>query len=149
MLKGFFNILTKELKELIRDPKILLGMIIVPLVMFPILGGIMSYSMQTAQEQAQKATLLVINNDGGNWSDIFINLLEFTAKIHVEEEKLLTDEVVQQLLSKYNTTQIIEIPEGFSENITKHFNINPNITATVRFYGVLLVVDFLKVLVLL
>ena len=42
MLKGFGNILVKELKELIRDPKILLGMIIVPLIMFPILGAVMN-----------------------------------------------------------------------------------------------------------
>ena len=46
MLKGFVNILVKELKELVRDPKVLLGMIIVPLIMFPLLGSIMSYSMQ-------------------------------------------------------------------------------------------------------
>jgi len=136
LLKGFFNILVKELKELIRDPKILLGMIIVPLLIFPILGGIMNYSMQTAQEQAQKATVLVIDNDGGNWSKIFINLLNFTTKIYVEEDRHPDNEVIQQLLSQHNTTQIIEIPTGFSENITKHFNMDPNVTATIRFYGV-------------
>ena len=136
MLKGFFNILVKELKELVRDPKILLGMIIVPLIIFPVLGGIMSYSVQTAQEQAQKATVLVINNDGGNWSQEFVDLLNSTAKVYVEENVTLTDEVVQQLLSHYNTTQIIEIPEGFSENVTQHFNVNSTITATLRFYGV-------------
>ena len=137
MLKGFFNILIKELKELVRDPKILLGMIIVPLIIFPVLGGIMSYSVQTAQEQAQKATVLVINNDGGNWSQEFVNLLNSTAKVYVEKNVTsLTDEVVQQLLSHYNTTQIIEIPKGFSENVTQHLNVNSTITATLKFYGV-------------
>ncbi|HEX68780.1 MAG TPA: hypothetical protein ENG10_00600, partial [Candidatus Bathyarchaeota archaeon] len=105
LLKGFFNILVKELKELVRDPKILLGMIIVPLIIFPVLGGIMSYSVQTAQEQAQKATVLVIDNDGGNWSQEFVNLLNSTAKVYVEKNVTsLTDEVIQQLLSHYNTT---------------------------------------------
>ena len=137
MLKGFFNILVKELKELVRDPKILLGMIIVPLIIFPVLGGIMSYSVQTAQEQAQKATVLVIDNDGGKWSQEFVNLLNSTAKVYVEKNVTsLTDEVVQQLLSHYNTTQIIEIPKGFSENVTQHLNVNSTITATLRFYGV-------------
>ena len=136
MLKGFFNILVKELKELVRDPKILLGMIIVPLIIFPVLGGIMSYSVQTAQEQAQKATVLVIDNDGGTWSQEFVNLLNSTAKVYVEENVTLADEVVQQLLSHYNTTQIIEIPEGFSENVSQHLNVNSTITATLRFYGV-------------
>ncbi len=77
MLKGFGNFLVKELKELIRDPKILLGMVILPLIMFPVIGGIMNYSIQSAQEQAQKAHLLVLNNDGGNWSDNFHKLSKF------------------------------------------------------------------------
>lgn len=146
MLKGFLNILVKELKELVRDPKILLGMIIVPLIIFPVLGGIMSYSMQSAQEQAQKATILILDNDGGNWSQLLIGLLNQTAKAYVEKNVNLTDEVVQQLLSQYNTTQIIEIPRGFSENITKHFNVNPNITATLRFYGVFTGAGFFEAL---
>ena len=47
MLKGFQTILIKELKELIRDPKILLGMIILPLVMFPVLGAVLGYAVVT------------------------------------------------------------------------------------------------------
>ncbi|MEM3760974.1 MAG: ABC transporter permease subunit, partial [Candidatus Bathyarchaeia archaeon] len=136
LLKGFLNILIKELKELVRDPKILLGMIIVPIVIFPVLGGIMSYSIQSAQEQAQKATLLILDNDGGNWSQYFIDLLNYTAKIYVEKDVNLTDEVVQELLSQYNTTQIVEIPRGFSENITQYLSGNKEINATLKFYGV-------------
>jgi len=136
LLKGFLNILIKELKELVRDPKILLGMIIVPLIIFPVLGGIMSYSVQSAQEQAQKATILILDNDGENWSQYFIDLLNYTAKIYVERDMNLTNEIVQQLLSQYNTTQIIEIPRGFSENVTQHLSGNKEINATIRFYGV-------------
>ena len=66
MLKGFTTILVKELKELMRDPKILIGMIVLPLVIFPVLGLVLGYAVESAQSQAQKATLLVVNNDGGN-----------------------------------------------------------------------------------
>lgn len=143
MLRGFRIFLLKELKELMRDPKILLPMIVVPLVMFPVLGGVMGYAVQTAQEQAIKAALIIVNNDGGNWSNTFINFLEglsaigFNLTVYTENNiKPLTSEKVLELLSKYNTTQILEIPEGFSQNITIHFN-NPNVKAYVRFYGVL------------
>jgi ABC-2 type transport system permease protein len=142
LLKGFGNFLIKELKELARDPKILLGMIVVPLVMFPVLGGIMGYAVQTAQEQAIKATLVVVDNDGGNWSKSFINFIEslnvigFNLTIYEENEMELTSEKVLELLAKYNTTQILEIPRGFSENVTAHFS-NPNVKAYVRFYGIL------------
>jgi ABC-2 type transport system permease protein len=136
LLKGFLNILIKELKELIRDPKILLGMIIVPLIMFPVLGGIMSYAIQSAQEQAEKATLLVLNNDGGNWSELFIEILNYSVKVFVANNTTPEDAVALDLLLEYNTTQLIEIPSGFSVNMTKHLQGNATIKATVNFYGV-------------
>ena len=70
MLKGFGNFLLKELKELARDPKILLGMIIVPIVMFPVLGAVINFSMQSAQESAAKTVVLVLNRDAGENSRV-------------------------------------------------------------------------------
>jgi len=136
LLKGFGNFLVKELKELVRDPKILLGMIILPLVMFPILGAIMNYAMQSEKEKAEKAMWLVVNNDGGNWSNLFISFLNYSAKVSVENKITITDDVASDLLKKYNTTQFIEIPSGFSANITEHTGGNSNVTASVNFYGV-------------
>lgn len=133
MLKGFLNILVKELKELIRDPKIFLSMIIIPLIMFPLLGVVMNFSMQSAQEKAEKATLLVLNNDGENYSKIFINFLNFSLRI-VVVNNAKPEEVVNSL-SEYNATQFIEIPNGFSANMTEHI-YNPIVTSSVNFYGV-------------
>ena len=136
MLKGFGNFLVKELKELIRDPKILLGMVILPLIMFPVIGGIMNYSIQSAQEQAKKTPLIVLNNDGGNWSETFINSLKPWMNVLVVNNTTPEEAIAQGLLSKYNTTQFIEIPSGFSANLTAHSEGNTNITASVNFYGV-------------
>ena len=83
MLKGFTTILVKELKELMRDPKILIGMIVLPLIMFPILGLVMGYAVQTAQTEAQRATLLVVDNDGGNWSNVFVGYLNSSMNVKV------------------------------------------------------------------
>jgi ABC-2 type transport system permease protein len=136
LLKGFGNFLVKELKELIRDPKILLGMIILPLIMFPVIGGIMNYSIQSAQEQAQKTPLLVLNNDGENWSETFINFLNPWMNVFVINNTTPEEAIAQGLLSRYNTTQFIEIPSGFSANLTAHNEGNTNITSSVDFYGV-------------
>ena len=138
MLKGFQTILIKELKELIRDPKILLGMIILPLIMFPVLGAVLGYAAQTAQEQAQKATLLVVNNDGGSWSQTFIDFLNTSMKVTVINNKTITPQqvVAQDLLTQNNSTQFIIIPANFSANMIAHTSGNPNITATVNVYGV-------------
>ena len=137
MLKGFQTILVKELKELIRDPKILLGMIILPLIMFPVLGAVLGYATQTAIEQAQKATLLVVNNDGGNWSTTFIDFLDSAGVKAIVINNTTSQEIVaQNLLTQYNSTQFIEIPQDFSTNMTKHLTTNPNITASINIYGV-------------
>ena len=136
MLKGFGNFLVKELKELIRDPKILLGMIILPLIMFPVIGGIMTYSIQSAQEQAQKATLLVIDNDEGYWAKMFIgNLTSMGMNVSVVNNTTIDESVVLDLLLEHNTTQFIEIPSDFSSKIIAHQS-NSSIKASVNFYGV-------------
>ena len=136
MLKGFTSILVKELKELMRDPKILIGMIVLPLVIFPVLGLVLGYAVESAQEQAQRATLLVVNNDDGNWSQTFIGYLNGTMNVAVINDITPQDVVSQNLLTEYNSTQFVEIPLGFSENMTQHVNGDLNITATVNVYGV-------------
>lgn len=128
MLKGFWNILVKELKELVRDPKILLGMIIVPVILFPVLGSIMSLSVQSAQESASKATLLVLDHDGGENSNQFIAFLN--SSLRVIKVNVSTVEDAVPLLSTYNATDIVEIPSDFSFNVTAKTGVH------VGFYSV-------------
>ena len=132
MLKGFKSIFIKELKELIRDPKILIGIIIIPAVLFPALGAVLGYAQQTAIEQAQKTSLLILNNDNGNWSQNLVNYLETAgAKVTVIENITPQQLVNQGLLAENNATQFIEIPTGFTQNMTKHFDENTTKKATI------------------
>jgi ABC-2 type transport system permease protein len=136
MLKGFTSILVKELKELMRDPKILIGMIVLPLVIFPVLGLVLGYAVESAQQQAQRATLLVVNNDEGNWSQTFIDYLNGSLNVAVIDDTTPPQVVSQNLLTEYNSTQFVEIPPGFSQNMTQHVNGDLAVTATVNVYGV-------------
>jgi ABC-2 type transport system permease protein len=136
MLKGFTTILLKELKELMRDPKILVGMIVLPLIMFPVLGLVMGYAVTSAQEQAQKATLVVLNNDGGNWSQTFVKYLNSTMNVQVLTDIPAQQVIDQNMLADYNSTQFMEIPAGFSENMTRHINGDYDVTTNVNIYGV-------------
>jgi ABC-2 type transport system permease protein len=126
----------KELKELIRDPKILIGMIVVPALMFPLLGGIINFATQSAREQAEKATVLVLNNDGENYSEIFTGFLNSSMKIFVVNDTTPEQALAQNLLSNYNTTQFIEIPKGFSTNMSEHFQGNSSVRASINYFGV-------------
>ena len=137
MLKGFTTILVKELKELMRDPKILVGMIVLPLIMFPILGLVMGYAVQTAQSEAQKATLLVVDNDNnGTWSNAFVRYLNSTMNAEVVKNLSPQNIVDQGLLAKYNSSMFLEIPAGFSTNLTRHAAGEWNVTGMVNVYGV-------------
>jgi ABC-2 type transport system permease protein len=127
LLKGFGNFLLKELKELMRDPKIVLGMIIIPMVMFPALGGLMSFSIQSAQESAGKTVVIAINHDNGEESKQFISYLNNSLKI--VSVNILSPLNVTDLMSKYNATVAIEIPADFSANVTS------GLSARVVFYS--------------
>jgi len=137
LLKGFTTILVKELKELMRDPKILIGMIVLPLIMFPVLGLVMGYAVESAKSEALKETLLVVNNDGnGTWDTAFINYTSYGMKVTVINDVSPQQVVDQNLLTKYNSTSFVVIPPGFNENLTRHTNGELNITGTVNVYGV-------------
>ncbi len=138
MLKGFSTILMKELKELIRDPKILLAMIVLPLVMFPVLGMVIGYAQQTAVEQAQKSAelILLVNNDGGYWSQQLIGNLSQATNLAVINNTSPQQIVDQGILTQYSRTEFIEIPANFTATINAHFTVNSNVTATVNVYRV-------------
>jgi len=137
LLKGFTTILVKELKELMRDPKILVGMIVLPLIMFPVLGLVMGFAVQSAQEEAQRATLLVVNNDNnGTWSNALVTFLNSTMNVEVVRDLSPQNIVDQGVLGKYNSTMFLEIPSGFSTNLTMHADGAWNITGMVNVYGV-------------
>jgi ABC-2 type transport system permease protein len=135
LLKGFTTILVKELKELMRDPKILIGMIVLPLIMFPVLGLVMGYAAQTATE-AQRATILVVDNDHGNWSQEFIGNLSTTMNVEIINNTSPQTVIDQGLLAHYNSSTFVVVPFGFSDNITMHKNGERNLTGTVDTYGI-------------
>jgi ABC-2 type transport system permease protein len=136
MLKGFTTILLKELKELMRDPKILVGMIVLPLIMFPILGLVLGYAAETAQSEALKATLIVVDNDNSPWSSTFVNYLNSSMNVALINNTSPQQIVDQNLLTQYNGNMFVIIPQGFGENLTRHAAGDYNITGAVNMYGV-------------
>jgi ABC-2 type transport system permease protein len=137
LLKGFTTILVKELKELMRDPKILVGMIVLPLIMFPVLGLVLGYAAETAQNEALKSTLLVVNNDNnGTWDNAFISYMNNGMNVVVINSTSPQQVVNDGLLPHYNSTMFVVIPQGFSANLTQHTSGDLNVTGTVAVYGV-------------
>jgi ABC-2 type transport system permease protein len=118
LLKGLLNIVIKEVKELVRDPKILLGMIIVPLIMFPLMGFAIQTSMETAEESIEQTSIGLINQDQGPIAEglkIYLELFNFTV---TSLDDLSINQAIAQVQDS-NITNLIIIPSGFSQNITK------------------------------
>lgn len=117
MLKGLMNIVIKEIKELVRDPKILLSMIIVPVVMFPLMGFAIQTSTESAQQSIGKTSIAIIDQDQGTVSQSLENYLvslNFTIT-NLNNDSL--DQAINQIQDT-NITNLIVIPSGFTQNIT-------------------------------
>ncbi len=117
MLKGLLNIILKEVKELVRDPKILLPMIIIPLIMFPLMGFAIQTSMETAEQKIGDTSIALIDKDHG---PVAASLETYLAVFNFSITRL-DDVSLEQALTQVqdsNLTSLIIIPSGFSENIT-------------------------------
>ena len=104
----------KEIKEMLRDRRILLGMIVVPLLMFPLMGGAISTSVRSVQESTKNVNLAVVNLDEGSGATEFIAFLRSYPGVHVN----MSRSVEEAIGPESRVTVSIVIPNGFSANLT-------------------------------
>jgi len=127
LLKGLLNIVIKEVKEMVRDPKILLGMIIVPLLMFPLMGFAVQTSMESAEQSIGETSIALMDQDQGPYAQNLVgNLTESNFKVTQLDDMSLDQAITQ--IEGTNITNLVIIPSGFSQNITE------NGTATLTIY---------------
>jgi ABC-2 type transport system permease protein len=136
LFKGLFNIVVKEVKELVRDPKILLGMIIIPLIMFPLMGFAIQTSMETAEESMRSISIAVMNLDKGPVAENLTNFLIALNVTIVEVDDLDFIEAVDYV-QQLNVTGLVVIPSGFSNNITEGLKAELDVYTIFRGGGVL------------
>jgi ABC-2 type transport system permease protein len=132
LLNGLMNIVIKEVKELVRDPKILLGMIIVPLIMFPLMGFAIQTSMETAQQSIEETSIALLDQDQGPVAaslENYLALFNFTIT-HLDD--MPVDQALAQV-QESNVTNLVIVPSGFSQNITE--GKTANLTVYTPFKG--------------
>ena len=130
MFKGLGNVIIKEVKELVRDPKILLGIILVPALMFPIMGLAVQTSMKATEESIRNISVAIMDLDKGNITN---SLKEFLTNqsIIIDEINTTNLDEASEYVQESNATALIVIPQGFSDNVT-----NPQLQAELEVYGV-------------
>jgi len=129
LLEGLGNVVVKEVKEMVRDPKILIGMIIVPLLMFPLIGLAVRISMQTMEESIKAMSIGIIDQDEDTYAQ---NLNDLFIASNLTLIKLAAANIEQAAkdVQESNITAVVVIPEGFTQNITN------NNQTQVHVYGV-------------
>ncbi len=106
----------KEVKDLLRDPRIYIGLII-PIIMLPLMGFVMSAAMSSAEQSAAGSLkVALIDYDGTNVSKSFISLLSnMGIKImEVNNESLL--KAVEEAKT-FGSQTLLVIPKGFGETL--------------------------------
>ena len=124
------NLIRKEAKDMLRDPKILLSMILMPLLMFPIMGAAINLSTSTVKEATRNVAMAIMKIDEGTISNQLISSFE-ALNISLIEVKPSPIEKAIQNLRQTNITTLIIIPKGFTENITS------GIKGELRVYSIL------------
>ena len=61
MVSGLGNLVIKEVKEMARDPKILLPMVVMPLIIFPLMGVAMNISTTAMEESLKRRVTRTVN----------------------------------------------------------------------------------------
>lgn len=111
------TLIVKEVKELLRDPKILIGVVLMPLLLFPIMGSAISISQESVGRAIASASFAVYNEDKGPSSGAMISFLSTNNKIITISAPSLTQALVE--FQNTNSSTLVFIPDGYSQNVSK------------------------------
>jgi len=92
-------------------------MIIVPLIMFPLMGFAIQTSMESAEQKFEETSIAIINQDQGPVALNFENYLSLFNFTITSLDELSLEQAITQIQDT-KITNLIIIPEGFSQNIT-------------------------------
>jgi ABC-2 type transport system permease protein len=117
LVSGLNNLIKKEVKELLRDPKILLGTVLMPLLIFPLMGSAMNISSTAVEESVRQVSVWLMDMDRGPMAQsLSLSFRSMNVTI-IETHASTVDEALEEL-QQTNITTLVIIPSGFSQNLT-------------------------------
>jgi len=108
-------VVLKEIKELVRDPRILISVVIVPLIIFPLMGSAFSLASETMQKEIMKLKIALIDEDNSTYSHILHDMLK--SMNNVVLITINSSNWIKEILTE-NVKVVIRIPKGFMHNLT-------------------------------
>lgn len=108
-MNSFLIVLKKELSDIFRDKKTIITTILLPIIIYPLMFGLMSFATKDMQKDA-KENLSIGVVDTGNSS--ISKLLNDKGNINI-----VTDGDLNKKLKDGDISLIIEVPDGFDNDI--------------------------------
>jgi ABC-2 type transport system permease protein len=114
---NLLSLIVKEIRELVRDPKIIIGVILMPLIIFPVMGTAVQISQESVERTLISASFAIYNEDEGIVTDAIIDYLYSNSTVIPIEKNSL--EGALNYFREIDSPVLVYIPEGYSENLTK------------------------------
>ncbi len=127
------TILVKEMKDLLRDPKIVVGMIVVPLLMFPAMGLMFRTGIESAESEIQVA---IIDLDNQEFSREFVTALENSPGVKIADlQSNSVDEAIKEAEAA-DIKVLMVIPDGFTDDLQHTKGAEVSVYALVKGLGI-------------
>ncbi len=110
-------LLMKELRELLSEKTILIGVVLMPLVIFPLLGLAMGPVGESDGGAVSTTSVIVVDQDGGRYASLFLEALKKTG-LNPEIVQNVGDDV-SELLKNSRALAVVIIPDGFSSQLER------------------------------
>ncbi len=127
MPSPMMNIVSKEDKEILRDPRLFLSMVIVPLIIFPVMGMSMSSVISATEKELEgmEFSLAMVDNDDGNFSHLLFDYLNSVENMTVErlDANTTEEEAIQHALDN-DMNAILFIPPNFTTDLEAEKKVN-------------------------
>ncbi len=112
-------LLRKEVKELLMEKSILIGIVIIPLIMFPIMGALTSLGVGAAAQKTMGGlTIGIADFDQTNLTSKMLPQMLAEEDLHIMNLSCATEDECIQVAQAKNLEFLIIIPSGFTRNFT-------------------------------
>jgi ABC-2 type transport system permease protein len=115
-VNNLWALVLKEVKELVRDPKILIGVILMPVIIFPVMGSAIQISQESVLRAVKGASFAVYTNDEGFVTTALVNYLYRNNTVVPIEADNLEDALT--VFTSTDSSALVYIPKGYNENTT-------------------------------
>lgn len=138
MGKPLVNLFVKELRVLFRDPTLIVGTIVIPVLIFPLMGSAIRVSTQATEQQLADVEVSLLNLDpqdgNGSYADLFFAALLATNLTVNNLTSTSVSDAVNRTATEGAPTLVV-LPANFSERIGEGHSAQVAVYQVLRTFG--------------